>query len=92
MRLINNRPIVKLIVALGVVKCLIVMCNDTGTHEIHRQLETLVAEFVGKESALVFGMGFATNSLNLPALVDEVSIFLFYFLHIIGQNLISLDL
>ena len=64
------------------------MCNDTGTHEIHRQLETLVAEFVGKESALVFGMGFATNSLNLPALVDEVSGFLFSFnnLHVIGQN------
>ena len=50
----------------------------TGTHEIHRQLETLVAQFVGKESALVFGMGFATNSLNLPALVDEVRLlFLF---------------
>ncbi|KAL5264251.1 hypothetical protein ACHWQZ_G005370 [Mnemiopsis leidyi] len=45
--------------------------KELGTHEIHRQLETLVAQFVGKESALVFGMGFATNSLNLPALVDE---------------------
>ena len=69
------------------------MCNDTGTHEIHRQLETLVAEFVGKESALVFGMGFATNSLNLPALVDEVSgFFSFNNLHVIGQTLKCLPL
>ena len=46
---------------------------SSGTLAIHRQLETLVADFVGKESALVFGMGFATNSLNIPTLVDEVS-------------------
>jgi len=32
----------------------------------------LVAEFVGKPAALCFGMGFATNSTNIPALVGKV--------------------
>lgn len=45
--------------------------KELGTLEIHRQLEILVAQFLGKESALCFGMGFATNSLNIPAIVDE---------------------
>ena len=30
-----------------------------------------MAEFVGKEAALTFGMGFATNSLVIPALMGE---------------------
>ena len=45
---------------------------DTGTLDIHKELESLVAEFVGKPAALVFGMGFATNSTNIPALVKKV--------------------
>eukprot|EP00049_Salpingoeca_infusionum_P022248 m.5742 g.5742 ORF g.5742 m.5742 type:complete len:508 (+) comp5083_c0_seq1:228-1751(+) len=44
---------------------------EAGTLDIHVELETLVAEFVGKESALVFGMGFATNSTNIPVLVGK---------------------
>jgi serine palmitoyltransferase len=36
---------------------------------VHVQLEREVAAFVGKPAALVFGMGFATNSLTLPVLV-----------------------
>ena len=32
----------------------------------------MVAKFVGKPAALVFGMGFATNSTNIPALVGKV--------------------
>lgn len=43
-----------------------------GTLDIHKQLESLVAEFVGKPAALCFGMGFATNSTNIPALVKKV--------------------
>ena len=43
-----------------------------GTLDIHQELEMLVAEFVGKPAAITFGMGFATNSANLPALVDKV--------------------
>ena len=42
-----------------------------GTLALHQELEGLVAEFIGKEAAIIFGMGFATNSLNLPVLVDE---------------------
>ena len=33
-----------------------------------------MARFIGKEDAIVFGMGFATNSTNLPVLVDKVRI------------------
>ena len=43
-----------------------------GTLDIHKELERKVAEFVGKPAALVFGMGFATNSMNIPALVGKV--------------------
>jgi len=39
---------------------------------LHAELEKLVAEFIGVESAVVFGMGFATNSMNIPALVGKV--------------------
>ena len=42
-----------------------------GTLDIHVELERLVARFIGKEAAMVFGMGFATNSTNLPTLVDR---------------------
>ena len=31
-----------------------------------------MARFVGKPAALVFGMGFATNSMNIPALMGKV--------------------
>jgi 7-keto-8-aminopelargonate synthetase-like enzyme len=35
------------------------------------QLEETVAEFIGAEDAIAFGMGFATNSLNLPQLINK---------------------
>lgn len=34
------------------------------------ELERRTARFVGTEDAIVFGMGFATNALNLPSLVS----------------------
>jgi serine palmitoyltransferase len=40
-----------------------------GTSKIHRELETLVAQFLGKEDAVVFGMGYATNSTSLPGII-----------------------
>ncbi|XP_031560266.1 serine palmitoyltransferase 2-like [Actinia tenebrosa] len=43
--------------------------HEFGTLDIHVELEKMVARFVGKESAMVFGMGFATNSTNIPILV-----------------------
>ena len=44
-----------------------------GTLKIHKDLEERVARFVRKPAALVFGMGFGTNSLNIPALVGKVN-------------------
>ena len=38
------------------------------------QLEDTVAEFIGAEAAITVGMGFATNSLNLPRLINKVLI------------------
>lgn len=38
---------------------------------IHNELEQLTARFLGVEDAIVFGMGFATNALNLPALLSN---------------------
>jgi len=44
---------------------------DVGTTRSHLELEDMVAEFIGKEAALVFGMGFGTNSWSLPALLSR---------------------
>jgi 7-keto-8-aminopelargonate synthetase-like enzyme len=34
----------------------------------HAELELLVASFLGKEDAITFGMGFATNAASIPAI------------------------
>jgi len=39
---------------------------------IHKELEEVVAQFIGVEAAITFGMGFATNSMNIPTLVGKV--------------------
>jgi len=44
---------------------------EVGTTDLHRQLEEAVAKFVGKEKAMVFGMGYLTNSTTLPALIGK---------------------
>lgn len=43
-----------------------------GNLDKHEDLEKLVARFLGVESAMAYGMGFATNSMNIPALVGKV--------------------
>ncbi|XP_074632281.1 serine palmitoyltransferase 2-like [Acropora palmata] len=45
--------------------------QEYGSIALHHELETLVARFVGKPAAMVFGMGFATNSTNIPTLVGK---------------------
>lgn len=45
--------------------------QESGTLDIHRQAERLVARFLGTEDALVVSQGFATNSTTLPALVNK---------------------
>ncbi|KAG1047617.1 hypothetical protein G6F43_009942 [Rhizopus delemar] len=44
---------------------------EAGTLDIHRHLEKQVANFVGKEDAVVVSMGFATNSTTIPCLVSK---------------------
>jgi len=42
-----------------------------GTTTLHAELEVLVARFVRKPDAMVFGMGFGTNSTGIPALIGK---------------------
>ena len=44
---------------------------EFGTTVLHRQVEELVARFLGKEDALAFNMGFNTNCTTIPALVGK---------------------
>lgn len=43
-----------------------------GYLQIHKELDDLVADYLGVEAAITVPMGFATNSMNLPALVEKV--------------------
>lgn len=45
--------------------------RELGTCPLHLELEKLTARFLGVEDAIVFGMGFATNALNLPSLLSR---------------------
>nr|KAG5691628.1 hypothetical protein BaRGS_023799 [Batillaria attramentaria] len=45
--------------------------QELGYLDVHRQLDELVAEFLGVEAAITVPMGFATNSMNMPALVSK---------------------
>ncbi|XWS30560.1 hypothetical protein CRYUN_Cryun24cG0129200 [Craigia yunnanensis] len=44
---------------------------DGGTTVLHNELEEYVARFVGKPAAIVFGMGYVTNSAILPVLIGK---------------------
>lgn len=44
--------------------------REIGTNPLHMELEQLTARFLGVEDSIVFGMGFATNSLNIPTLIS----------------------
>uniref|UniRef100_A0ACD5Z2N0 Uncharacterized protein n=1 Tax=Avena sativa TaxID=4498 RepID=A0ACD5Z2N0_AVESA len=44
---------------------------DGGNTKLHTELEELVARFVGKPAAIVFGMGYVTNSAIIPVLIGE---------------------
>eukprot|EP00455_Lapot_gusevi_P037351 TRINITY_DN4174_c0_g1_i5.p1 TRINITY_DN4174_c0_g1~~TRINITY_DN4174_c0_g1_i5.p1 ORF type:complete len:482 (+),score=49.98 TRINITY_DN4174_c0_g1_i5:102-1547(+) len=43
--------------------------SQIGTTPLHNELESTIARYVGKPAAMVFGMGFATNSTSIPLLV-----------------------
>jgi len=48
--------------------------QELGRQAIHNDIERETAEFLGVEEAMCFGMGFATNSMNIPVLVDGKSL------------------
>uniref|UniRef100_A0AC34QNL9 Aminotransferase class I/classII domain-containing protein n=3 Tax=Panagrolaimus sp. JU765 TaxID=591449 RepID=A0AC34QNL9_9BILA len=48
--------------------------HETGHTKTQFELEKLVAEFLGVDDAICFSMGFATNSMNAPCLVDKHSL------------------
>lgn len=45
--------------------------STAGQTELHLECEQLVARFLNKEDAIIFGMGYATNSTNLPNIVGK---------------------
>lgn len=45
--------------------------HELGSLEIHRKLERVVSDFLGVEDSIIFGMGFATNSTNIPTLAGK---------------------
>lgn len=45
--------------------------QELGTLKIHQELECLVARFLGVEDSVIFGMGFATNSTNIPTFIGD---------------------
>ncbi|CAM6035775.1 unnamed protein product [Sphagnum compactum] len=47
------------------------MAKFAGSTSLHEKLEQAIANFVGKPAAMVYGMGFATNSTTIPTLVDK---------------------
>lgn len=45
--------------------------SELGLTPLHSELEKMTAQFLGTEDAITFGMGFATNSLNIPAILSS---------------------
>ncbi|XP_048733485.2 serine palmitoyltransferase 2-like isoform X2 [Ostrea edulis] len=45
--------------------------QELGYLDLHRELDTLVAEYLGVEDVITVPMGFATNSMNMPLLVGK---------------------
>ncbi|XP_060573155.1 serine palmitoyltransferase 2-like [Ruditapes philippinarum] len=55
----------------------IVACGSRQEHgylDIHKELDELVAQYLGVEAAMTVPMGFATNSMNMPCLVSKGSL------------------
>ena len=50
--------------------------HELGRLDKHFELEELLARFLGVEASIVFGMGFATNSTNIPSLAGPGSLVL----------------
>jgi serine palmitoyltransferase len=44
---------------------------DLGNTRVHEDLEATVARFVGKEAAVVYTMGYGTNTSTIAALINQ---------------------
>lgn len=44
---------------------------ECGTTSLHKELERLIAEYIGKEDAMILNMGFNTNATTIPALMGS---------------------
>ena len=53
--------------------------HELGTQKYMKNLESLMAEYLNLEDCIAFGMGFATNALNIPTLAGQVRNYDFYF-------------
>ncbi|EGZ20737.1 hypothetical protein PHYSODRAFT_313276 [Phytophthora sojae] len=49
---------------------------EFGTTSVHVALERAVAKFIGKEAAIVYNMGYATNATSIPALMGKGTLIL----------------
>lgn len=49
---------------------------EGGYTAMHRQLERVMADFLGKPDAIIFNMGYATNFLGIPSLIGKGSLIL----------------
>ncbi|XP_064601500.1 serine palmitoyltransferase 2-like isoform X2 [Liolophura sinensis] len=45
--------------------------QELGYQDIQAELDSVVARFLGVEAAITCPMGFATNSMNIPSIVDK---------------------
>lgn len=78
-----------MVALLPVVITSVILCPLSGATVLHEELEKLIARFVGKPAAMVYGMGFATNSTTLPVLIGEVFASITY-AYILGQSYLPL--
>ena len=65
-----SRQAIKSIEDYGVTTCS--TRHELGNQKYMNTLEKLMAEYLNVEDCIAFGMGFATNALNIPALVGKV--------------------
>jgi serine palmitoyltransferase len=54
--------------------------HELGTQQYMMDLESLMANYLNVEDCIAFGMGFATNALNIPALAKKVKFRFAFFL------------
>jgi len=50
------------------------MAMFAGSTSLHEKLKQAIANFVGRPAAMVYGMGFATNSTTILILIGKVGV------------------